>query len=120
MQPQRAGRRFEPSLVDSIVAMSGKLEDVSRTLRAHEDELRRLGVCHAAVFGSVARGEARAGSDIDVLVELDRERPIGIFEYARLKLYINELLDGAGEVVNRRTLKPLLRDNILRDAVHAF
>jgi predicted nucleotidyltransferase len=45
---------------------------------------------------------------------------MGIFEYARLKLYINQLLDGAGDVVNRRTLKPLLRDNILRDSIHAF
>ena len=45
---------------------------------------------------------------------------MGIFAYARLKLYINELLDGAGDVVSRRTLKPLLRDNILRDAIHAF
>jgi predicted nucleotidyltransferase len=68
----------------------------------------------------VARGEAKADSDIDVLVELDEERSMGIFEYARLKLYISELLAGAGDVVNRRTLKPLLRDNILRDAIHAF
>jgi hypothetical protein len=82
--------------------------------------LRRLGVSHAAVFGSVARGEAGAGSDIDVLVELDGGRSMGIFEYARLKLYVNQLLDGAGDVVNRRTLKPLLRDGILRDAIHAF
>jgi len=72
------------------------------------------------VFGSVARGEAIADSDIDVLVDLDEARSMGIFEYARLKLYINELLAGAGDVVNRRTLKPLLRDNILRDAIHAF
>jgi len=96
------------------------LSDVLRTLRAHEPELRSLGVSHAAVFGSVARGEASAGSDIDVLVELDEDRPMGIFEYARLKLYINELLDGAADVVNRRTLKPLLRDNILHGAIHAF
>ena len=79
-----------------------------------------MGVSHAAVFGSVARGEARADSDIDVMVELDPDRPLGIFDYARLKLYINELLNGASDVVNRRTLKPLLRDSILRDAVHAF
>ena len=82
--------------------------------------MRRRGVSHAAVFGSVARGEAGAESDIDVLVELDESRPMGIFEYARLKLYINELLDGAGDVVNHRTLKPLLRDNIEHDAIHAF
>jgi predicted nucleotidyltransferase len=82
--------------------------------------LRQLGVAHAAVFGSVARGEARKESDIDVLVELDESRPIGVFEYARLKLYIGQLFDGAGDVVNRRTLKPLLRGNILRDAIDAF
>lgn len=79
-----------------------------------------LGVSHAAVFGSITRGEARAGSDIDVLVELDQNSPLGIFQYARLKLYNNEILDGDGDVVNRRTLKPLLRDSILRHAVRAF
>ena len=100
--------------------MTAVLQDVLETLRVHENDLRRRGVSHAAVFGSVARGEASAESDIDVLVELDEGRPMGIFEYTRLKLYINELLDGAGDVVNHRTLKPLLRDNILHDAIHAF
>jgi hypothetical protein len=55
---------------------------------------------HAAVFGSVARNEARPDSDIDVLVDPDPERPIGIFEYSRLKIHINEILDGSGDVVN--------------------
>ena len=90
--------------------MTAALNDVLRTLRTHESELRLLGVSHAAVFGSVARGEADADSDIDVLVELDEDRAMGIFEYARLKLY----------GVNRRTLKPLLRDNIMRGAIDAF
>lgn len=107
-------------LLNSWMTMDNSLTGVLQTLRAHEQELRRLGASHAAVFGSVARGEARSGSDIDVLVDLDQERPMGIFEYARLKLYIGELLDGASDVVNRKTLKPLLRENILRDAVDAF
>jgi predicted nucleotidyltransferase len=51
--------------------MMGSLDTVLETLRAHEGELRRLGMSHAAVFGSVARGEARMDSDVDVLVELD-------------------------------------------------
>ena len=103
-----------------MLTMVVGLQDALEVLRTHEGDLRRLGVMHAAVFGSVARGEASADSDIDVLVELDAARPIGIFEYARLKLYIGELFDGTGDVVNRRTLKPLLRGNILRDAVDAF
>jgi predicted nucleotidyltransferase len=100
--------------------MVARLKDVLATLRAHESDLRRLGVAHTAVFGSVSRGQAGRNSDVDVLVELDESRPIGVFEYARLKLYVNELLGGSGDVVNCRTIKPLLRDSILRDAVNAF
>lgn len=79
-----------------------------------------MGVKGAAVFGSVARGEARVDSDIDVLVDLDQTRGMGLFEYARLKLYFNEILDGGADVVNRKSLKPLLSKPILQDAVHAF
>jgi uncharacterized protein len=100
--------------------MRSDLQSVLETLRAHEDDLRRLGVAHAAVFGSVARGEASVESDVDVLVDLDENLPMGIFEYARMKLYINELLEGSSDVVNRRTLRPLLRASILHDAVDAF
>lgn len=100
--------------------MTASLEKALNTLRAHEDDLRRLGVAHAAVFGSVARGEARSDSDVDVLVELDEAQTLGLFQYARLKLYVGALFGGAGDVVNRRTLKPMLRENILRDAVTAF
>ena len=96
------------------------LQDVLERLRVHEADLRRLGLAHAAVSGSVARGEARAESDIDVLVELDQNRPMGIFKYARLKLYIHELLDVPSDVVNRRTPKALLEAGILHNAVHTL
>ncbi|HUP03668.1 MAG TPA: nucleotidyltransferase family protein [Bryobacteraceae bacterium] len=100
--------------------MPATLQDAIETLRSHEAELRALGVSGAAVFGSVARGEAGADSDVDILVELNDARPMGVFQYARLKLFVNELFGGAGDVANRRALKPLLRDSILHDAVHAF
>jgi len=100
--------------------MPPDLQDALKTLRAHESDLRQLGVSHAGVFGSVARGDAGAHSDIDVLVELDESRPMGVFQYVRLRLYIGELLKAPSDVVNRRTLKPLLRDSILRDTIHAF
>lgn len=100
--------------------MATSLHHVLDILRSHESQLRSYGVYHAAVFGSVARGEAEDESDVDVLVELDQSRPMGLFQYARLKLYIDDLLGGHADVANRTTLKPLLRDHILRDAVRAF
>jgi len=45
--------------------MTAASSDVLQILRTHESKLRLRGVSHAAVFGSVARGEAGAGSDID-------------------------------------------------------
>ena len=89
-------------------------------LRAHEAELRRRGVRHAAVFGSVARAEASPTSDVDILVDIDPAHGMDLIEYADLKLYLADLFQGAADVVNGKTLKPLLRDSILRDAVSAF
>jgi predicted nucleotidyltransferase len=77
-------------------------------------------VLHAAVFGSIARGEASAESDVDILIELDPGRPMGVFAYASLQRYIQDLVGEATDVVNRNTLKSLLQDAILRDAVDAF
>jgi predicted nucleotidyltransferase len=100
--------------------VSVSLISVLEVLKEHEGELRKLGVLHASVFGWVARGQTHHKSDIDVLIDLDPAKPIGVFEYARLKLSINELLGGAGDVVNSRKLKPLLREEILRESVNAF
>jgi uncharacterized protein len=100
--------------------MVRSLQRVVDTLRSHETELQAMGVIHPAVFGSVARGEARADSGIDVLIDLDQNRGMGLFEYARLKLYLNGILEGSADVVNRQSLRPLLSKPIRQDAVHAF
>jgi hypothetical protein len=100
--------------------MPAELAHVIDILQTHESDLRKMGVSHAAVFGSVARGEAQRDSDIDILVDLDPAQPIGIFEYARLKLYIAGLLEDPADIINRASLKPLLRDAILRDGATAF
>ncbi len=100
--------------------MLATLPQVLDVLRAHEAELRKRGVEHAAVFGSLARGEAQPGSDVDVLVELNPRHRMGIFEYAGVTLYISALFGQRTHVSNQRALKPRLRDDVLRDAVHAF
>src|SRR6266478_3644688 len=98
--------------------MPASSQQVLTTLREHQAELNQRGVRHAAVLGSVARGESRPDSDIDVLVDLDPQVPMSLFEYAGVKLYVSRLLGGSADVVHRKTLKPLLKDSILRDAVN--
>jgi len=100
--------------------MARSLAESLQILKEHQPELQRRGIKHAAVFGSVARGEVRADSDVDILIDLDPARPMGLFEYATLKLYIDALFGGAADVVNRKTLKPLLHGTIVREAVDAF
>jgi predicted nucleotidyltransferase len=100
--------------------MAKSLGETLQILQTYQPELRRRGVLHAAVFGSVARGEASAKSDVDILIELDPAHPIGVFAYASLQRYIQDLVGGATDVVNRNTLKSFLQDAILRDAVNAF
>ncbi|HYD66321.1 nucleotidyltransferase family protein [Azospirillum sp.] len=88
-------------------------------LRASEAELRAVGVRHAAVFGSVARGAARPGSDVDVLIEFSAGEEPDLFAYAGLRRRIAELLPGA-DVVERASLRPRLAPRILQEAVYAF
>jgi predicted nucleotidyltransferase len=95
-------------------------EQVIDTLRAHESELHRLGVKRAALFGSLARGEARPGSDIDLLVEIDPKARIGVFEYVGIVQYLEGLFRARVDVANRDKLKSLVRPSAEGDAIYAF
>jgi predicted nucleotidyltransferase len=95
-------------------------EQVIATLRAHEPELRHRGIRHAALFGSVVRGEARPSSDIDLLIELDPEAPIGVFEYVELTDFIGGLFPVRVDIANRAKLKSYVRPQAEREAVQAF
>jgi hypothetical protein len=89
-------------------------------LQQNQDALRARGIRHAALFGSVARGEARSTSDVDVLIELDPTLKLDVFAYAGLKRFVAELFDGPVDVVNKAALKPYLRRPVAADAVYAF
>jgi uncharacterized protein len=94
--------------------------EVLETLRRSESDLRARGVRRAAVFGSVARGDSHPKSDIDVIVEIDPEAHLTVFDYAGLKDYIASLFDGPVDVVNRDALKPYVRPSAAADAIYAF
>ena len=77
--------------------------------------LMRHGVKRAGIFGSTARGERRRGSDIDVLVEIDSD--ISLLDFVGIKLDLEEALGMRVDLVEYSTIKPLVRDRILKEEV---
>ncbi len=95
-------------------------EQVIETLLAHKGELHRRGVLHAALFGWVVRNESKRASDIDILIELEPEAPIGAFEYFGITQYLEDLFPNHVDVANRGSFKALVQPSVERDALYAF
>ena len=75
---------------------------------------RKNGARNVRVFGSVARGEAGAESDVDFLVELESGRTL--MDLGGFLSALQELLDTRVDVATERMLKPTVREQVLRDA----
>jgi len=88
-------------------------------VRAQRDEIvrlgRRFGVRNIRVFGSVARGEATADSDLDLLVDVDRGH--GYLDMAGFALGVEDRLGVFTQVATPGGLKLRIRDRVLREAV---
>lgn len=69
----------------------------------------------AYLFGSCSRGEEQAGSDVDILVDLDKTKPIGLFQYVTMKLDLQELLHREVDLVERGELLPFAQESANRD-----
>ena len=95
-------------------------DEVLAALRAREPDLRVKSVARAALFGSVARGEQDPESDIDILVELDPAARLGLWEYARIVDFIEDMFSTKVDVASRTSLKVHVRQSAERDAVYAF
>ena len=90
-----------------------KRDEVIATLRAHEPELKAAGVASLSVFGSVARGDDRDNSDVDVVVRLTEAASQGGFAYFgrldalrdRLTAIVGRPVDVVAEPVRKERLR---------------
>jgi len=88
-------------------------------VREHRDEILRMAAHHGAgnvlLFGSVARGEDTPESDVDLLVDVTGQTTPWF--PGSLTADLEELLGQRVQVVIRRSLSPLIREDVLREAV---
>jgi hypothetical protein len=93
---------------------------VIETLRRHEPELRAAGIVYLRLFGSVARGEESAESDVDLMADLDRSRRLTLYDMAGLENRLSDLLGTKVDLSPAGSMKEQVRARASREAVHAF
>lgn len=105
--------RHSSPYTDAVATLNQVLE----TLRRLEPILREHHVLRAGVFGSVARGDARADSDVDILVEMGPSA--SLFDLSGTRLILEEALGCSVDVVSIGGMKPDIRARVLSEVRYA-
>ncbi len=93
--------------------------DAIAKLKQHEAELKQLGVEHLYLFGSIARGDARPDSDVDLFFD----HPVcslGLYELMDVKDAASRILGCKADIMTRRSLHRVLRERIEASALQVF
>ena len=90
---------------------------VLECLKQHRPEIKdRFAIKDLAIFGSVARDEAKGDSDIDILVAFEGRTDFDRF--MELRFYLEDLLGVRVDLVTQKALRPQIRPNIEKDLIH--
>ncbi len=94
------------------------LQEYIELIRAHQSELQeRFGITSMRLFGSVARGEQREGSNVDLFVTM----PPKMFNYILAAQYLEQLLGCSVDLIrDHNNLRPFFRQQIERDGIIVF
>ena len=77
--------------------------------------LKRSDVRRAGIFGSIARGEAKKSSDIDILVEFKKGK--SLFDLVGLEIKLEKALKRKVDLLTYKSIHPLLKDRILKEEI---
>ncbi len=108
-------------MIEGRIATAGRaltLEELKTALRALLPSLEQeYGVSSIEIFGSYVRGEQDEESDLDLLVEFDPESTLSLFGFVGLQQELSDRLGVRVDLVEKRSIKPRLRDRILHEAI---
>lgn len=97
--------------------ISKKLIQLKKEMSLHFPTLKKeYHVKSMGIFGSMARGEERKGSDIDIMV--DFTQPIGFFEFIKLEKKLQRIFHKKVDLVSKKALKPAVKKEALKEAIY--
>jgi len=96
------------------------LDDVRLQLAKQEPELRRRGVRHLSVFGSVVRAEDRPDSDVDIAVEIEPGRSFSLIRMEETRLFLEDTLHRRVDLGEIDSFRPTVRATFEREHVAIF
>ena len=88
------------------------IQEIKEKIRAI---LQQYGITKAAIFGSLAKGEATTSSDVDILVEIKND--MSLFDFIGIKIELEEALKMKVDLVEYDTIKPIIKERILAEQV---
>jgi predicted nucleotidyltransferase len=94
-------------------------ETILTKLSENRQLLKAYGIKDIRLFGSLARGVAKAGSDVDLLVEFEPKARIGMFEFSRLRRELSTLLGCEVDLATPDALHKQMKEAILKEAIRA-
>lgn len=89
--------------------MASALDEVVRLIKAEEPELRRRGIRHLFVFGSLARGSERADSDVDIAVEIEPGHSFSLIRLEDTRLLLEDRLGRPVDLGEIDAFRPSVR-----------
>jgi len=99
--------------------MKKSLDEIKEILKKYEKEVKeKYGIKEIGIFGSYLRGEAKEGSDLDILVEFKPEAKISLLDFVELENYLSDLLGVKVDLVEKSALKPKIGKRILSEVVN--
>lgn len=93
-----------------------KIEEIRNILHNHFPVLKKkFGITKLLIFGSIISGKQQAGSDVDILVELERETSLlGIVE---VEQYLSDLLEESVDLIPVEDLRDEIRESVMDEAI---
>lgn len=97
-----------------------KRNEIIRKLRSNADAVKSMGATSLYLFGSVARGDETASSDVDLFIDYDSSSMFSLIELVGIKQLLEEKMAIEVDITTRDSLHPLLKNKIENTAYRVF